>query len=480
MTRFIIHVQPDVSYIEQPLPAKAIAEINKHTSYELPGAWVSGRGPVRNYLFNRATQKFPTGLLQRVKSSIRKLGYKTKTKDYRKEIIIDDKRVLQAIEGLDYKPRHYQVDGIIEGIRYPYGLYWWPTGSGKTLLFSMLLVCYDTRALILTHRKELLYQLQRSISDITGREIGIIGDGHWAPRKWTVGIVNSFMQRDNLIADVKEYLNGIEYLICDEVHHLAAPSNWKIAKQCKNTRVRHGFSGTCFRTDNADLLLLAHTGDVISHYTTSYMIEDGWLSRPHIYRDIIETDGVNSGALFHKVETELIVNNKERNLKGCQFIYDKANENKQVLVMVKRVPHGRILKQMLMDKFDVEGRDIRFMNGSENTVVRERALKDYRYGVFPILIGTSIYDEGIDLPMIGAAANMAGGDSDIKTTQRLGRAIRKPVPEGDMDVNPEIECAVEYYDPMDKGHRFLKKHSINRQEVYEGEDAFVLKGEYNK
>ncbi|MHA1665988.1 MAG: Hint domain-containing homing endonuclease [Candidatus Thorarchaeota archaeon] len=821
--RFTIHVSANEAQVEQPLPFRVIREINKLTSYELPGAWVSGHGPQRAYLFRKQTQKFPSGLLKRVKKAIRRMGYKTRTKDYRAEVKIDEKKVLSIFDNLEYNPRYYQADGIIEGIRYPYGLFWWPTGchakgtkiimydgslkavedvrpgdkllgpdskprtvlslargfddlyeinplkgekfivnkdhmlslvrtneggrwskfagdienisvedylgksdwykhtrklyrsglvkfsgssklpldpyvlgillgdgcfrqstigvstadkeivdelnkkikkfglelkqrgkydyglssgikkkknlvkeiikelgllgcdssnkfipdiykrthvkyryellaglidsdgsteedkhqaeitsksftlasdiqflcrslglmaqinektintgeykgnvyfrvtisgdleninsrlkrkkitrkriakknvnrtsfltkylgegiyygfqlsgdhlymtddfivhhnSGKTFLFSMLLLCYNVPSLILTHRKELLYQIRDAVEDMTGKSCGIIGDGQWSPKKWTVGIVNSFMQRDNLIKEVSSYLESIEYLIIDEAHHLGAKSWWKIAKKCKNTHARHGFSGTCFRTDNADLLLLAHTGDVISHYTTTYMIEEGWLSRPHIYRDVT-IEKISSHSDWHTVENELIMNNKMRNRAGSQFIYDQAGEGKQVLVMVRRVPHGRILKQMLIGEFGVEPRDIRYMTGSEGTDTRKRALLDYKYGTFPILIGTSIYDEGIDLPTIGAAANMGGGKSDIKTTQKLGRAIRKIVPDGEMDVDPEIEQTVNYYDPFDKGHRFVKKHSNTRQEVYEGEEAFVLKGAYN-
>ena len=479
MKRFNIHVNADIGYVEQPLPSKVVAQINKVTSYELPGAWVSGRGPTRAYLFNRGNQKFPSGLLKRVRKAIKNSGFKTKTIDHRKEIIISDKKVLSIFDNLEHSPRLYQADGIIEGVRYPYGLFWWATASGKTFLFSMLLLCYDKPALILTHRKELLYQIKRSIEDLTGRDVGIIGDGHWAPKRWTVGIVNSFMQRDNLINNVKDYLSKIEYLVIDECHHLGASSWWKIAKQCKNTCARHGFSGTCFRTDNADLLLLAHTGDVISHYTTSYMIEEGWLSRPLIYSDkITYGKGVHTHSTWNQVENELIAHNPERNKKGCKFIYDNYSNGKQILVMVKRIEHGHIIKNMLISDFGVETRDIRYMSGSESTEVREKALMDYKYGTFPILIGTSIYDEGVDLPTIGAAANLSGGDSNIKTVQRLGRAIRKIVPEGELDVDPTIEQTIEYYDPIDNGHRFLKKHSKNRQKVYADEEAFVLKGEY--
>lgn len=480
MKRFKIHVRSDISYVEEPLPSKVISQINKVTSYELPGAWVSGFSPQRRYLFSRATQKFPSGLLKRVKKSIRKCGYKTRTIDYRKQVKIDDKKILSIFDNLDFSLRDYQAESVVDGVRYQHGLFWHPTGSGKTKLFTLLLLCYDKVTLVITHRKELLYQTKREIEQLTGREVGIIGDGNWAPRKWTVGLVNSFMRKDDLLKNVITYLEKIEYLICDEVHHLGASMWWKIAKQSRNTVARHGFSGTCFRTDNADLLLLAHTGDVISHYTSSYMIENGWLARPLIYRDKIKySNGVSSNSTWNQVEKELIVNNPERNRKGCRFIYDSYSEGGQILILIKRIDHGHIIKNMLQQDFGVEARDIRYMSGRESTEVREKALLDFKYGVYPILIGTSIYDEGIDLPTIGTGVNLSGGDSDIKTVQRLGRVIRKVVPDGELDVDPSVEQNVKYYDPFDTGHRFVKKHSKNRQKVYESEKAFLLKGEYS-
>lgn len=315
---------------------------------------------------------------------------------------------------------------------------------------------------------------------MTGREIGIIGDGHWQPRRWTVGIVNSFMTNDDLDrkSEVQQYLASVEHLIADEVHHLGASSWWKIAHACSNTRARHGFSGTCFRTDNADLHLLANTGDVISRYTTSQMIEWGWLSRPHIYMP--EVGGpVCHSTDWRVVEKEALANNDARNSTGCQFIYDRYNRGDQILAMVRLVPHGHAIKDMLTHAFGISQRDIRYMSGSNCTPAREKALADFRYGRFPILIGTSIYNEGIDLPMVGAGVNFAGGLGDIATVQRLGRVIRKKPDPALGDVNPEIEQVIKYLDFDDRGHKYTKKHARQRKKVYEDEPAFILRGAYD-
>jgi len=113
-------------------------------------------------------------------------------------------------------------------------------------------------------------------------------------------------------------------------------------------------------------------------------------------------------------------------------------------------------------------------NQKSNNFV-QKALKDFRAGEFSVLIGTSIYDEGIDIPAIGAGVNFAAGDSEIKTIQRLGRVIRRSKLPGDIDVDTSVSEDVYYMDFFDKSHKFVRKHSANRLEVYKGEEAFTVK-----
>ena len=134
-----------------------------------------------------------------------------------------------------------------------------------------------------------------------------------------------------------------------------------------------------------------------------------------------------------------------------------------------------IINKIFAREFGFDENDVRFMNGSESTEVRQKALKDFRAGEFSVLIGTSIYDEGIDIPAIGAGVNFAAGDSEIKTIQRLGRVIRRSKLPGDIDVDTSVSEDVYYMDFFDKSHKFVRKHSANRLEVYKGEEAFTVK-----
>lgn len=474
-TTYTIRVGAVKSKIVEEIPRDVLRAVDKKTSYKLPDAWTRPHWDDRVHLFSKRTRIFPSGLLKRVRKVLKTFG-DVRIVDKRPKYKPSIDEVNSLINDFKTNLRDYQIESIIEGIRRPYGLFWHPTGSGKTILFSALTKCYNVNALVLTHRQELLFQHQETMSNLLDEEVGIIGCGKFEPKRVTIGIINSLLSGLNSERN-KKFLESVGYLILDECHHLGSQTWVKLSELCTNTCARHGFSGTCFRSDNADLYLLANTGDVISQYTISYMIENGWLSRPNIY--IPKIDEMLYGNDWHVVEKELIQNNQTRNYMACEFINKQCEAGKQVLAMVRLVQHGDIIRDMLINEFNFEQQDIRFMNGTRAKEARKDALVDFRGNAYSVLIGTSIYNEGVDLPTIGAAVNLAGGDSEIATTQRLGRAIRKTRKEGEIDIDPEIEQQIDYMDFNDYGHKFLRRHSKNRIKFYESEASFnVIHGEY--
>lgn len=464
-----IRVETNRSRVLQVIPRDILRRIHKLTSYKIEDA-VTGE-PRTVFLFDRR-QSFPTGLLHRVNTVLKKTGHTVSVIDQREKYKLDTQKALQAIKSMPVTLRDYQAESVARGLQYPYGLFWHPTASGKTLQLSTLMKAYDLTTLVLTHRKELMYQLADEISKFTDREVGMIGDGNWTLKKFTVGIVNSFNDfgDDRKKRIVEKYLSKVRYLIIDECHHQASDTWVNVSKSCVNTVARHGFSGTVFRADGKDILILAHTGDVISKYTTQYMIDNGWLSKPIIYMpDVYMTRAVAQTSNWNKVESEYIMKNQDRNRIGCRFISERYEKGHQILVLVRLVKHGNIVKDMLVNEFGVENRDVRYMWGGADTFQRKAALRDFRAGKFQILIGSSIYNEGVDLPKIQSAVNFAGGNSDIATIQRLGRAIRKTRPEGAADVDTSEEQTIDYMDFYDQGHNFVLRHSQGRLRLYKDE-----------
>ncbi len=79
-----------------------------------------------------------------------------------------------------------------------------------------------------------------------------------------------------------------------------------------------------------------------------------------------------------------------------------------------------------------------------------------------IIIATSIFDEGIDIPHLETLIIAGGGKSAIKTTQRIGRVLRKfPGKSKAMVHDFADDC------------RWLKDHYKERRTIYEDDFEVV-------
>lgn len=432
-------------------------------------------------IYDKKSQTVPSGLANRVTNKLKELGYRIKLSDKRTVPIVDIEKMISRAKNFDSALRNYQIEGVLSGIENGNGLFDWCTGSGKTLTFSFLLMSYDKPSLILVNRKELMYQTARELSRMTGKEVGVIGDGVWNPKKWTVGIVNTLnkginSKKDYDIVRTMRFLDSVELFIGDEIHHLGAKT-WKgIAKACRNASARFGFSGTCFHPDSEDLFLVAYTGEIISSVSASRLIKEGYLARPHIYMPTKDSGMIEhrNYKSWHDMRKASIRDNELVNKSGINFVlkmYDKGLTC--IYFSGADIEHGQKIRERLILE-GVEPKDIRFMTGRESSEVRQKALKDFINKKFKILGGTTLYDEGIDVPHVNSGANFGQGNSEISTTQRIGRVLRKEKGAKDVDVNTSVEQIKYYWDPLNISNSVVARHSRFRKQIYEKQPEFKI------
>lgn len=441
-------------------------------------------------LFNVTKRLFPTGLKNRVINTIKEAGYKVLISDLRDK---PDKSPSEILDGLLEKAdefsvalRDYQIEGILAGIENQNGLFNWCTGAGKSILFLFLLLAYDTTSLILVNRKELMEQIASEIEEKTGRTVGIIGDGEWSPSKWTVGIVNTFNKHLNSGSQgqqsrARKYLEKVKMFVGDEIHHLGSDSWKEIAKACSKASVRFGFSGTCFHPDSEDIFLVGYTGEIISQVKYKDLVP-GYLSNMNIYMPVVEApDDLKTGMNWHQTRKYAIRENENVMESGMKFLKSMYNKGLTCIYFAgDDIQYGREIAKNLLD-FGIHPRDVRFMTGTEDSQTRRSVLNDFRNKKFQILGGTSIYDEGVDVPHVGAGANFGQGYSEIKTIQRLGRVLRKVKKHGDIDVDTSDIQLKYYWDPNNEANSITSKHSTFRKLIYEEQEVFkVLVGNYSK
>src|SRR3989449_10879737 len=136
-------------------------------------------------------------------------------------------------------PRPYQYEAVAallaasaHGVRRP--LLVLPTGTGKTIVFALLVQRRRGRSLILAHRDELIQQAVEKLRLVDPTlALGVVQavrDEHTAPV--VVASVQTLSRRTRLTRLVPDFPT----IVIDEAHHAPAPTYRRILEYCRAWR----------------------------------------------------------------------------------------------------------------------------------------------------------------------------------------------------------------------------------------------------
>lgn len=117
------------------------------------------------------------------------------------------------------------------------------------------------------------------------------------------------------------------------------------------------------------------------------------------------------------------------------------------MILVTKVEHGEILKNMS---------GWVYINGSSSKNDRNLAKNRMKSGTMDVLIATSIFDEGIDMPRVSAVIFAGAGKSKVSVVQRVGRILRP-------SDGKKTAIVVDFSDDF---HGMLIAQSNERKKVY--------------
>jgi superfamily II DNA or RNA helicase len=421
----------------------------KTGSYFAPQFGKSWDGQVR---FLTGANRLPIGLIQELLNLSIKNDIAVEFKNNRTTI----KPAIYPVKP-DLLPgitlRDYQVEATNKCIEYGQGIVKIATGGGKTSVITAVLKAYNAPALIVAGQINLVMQLYDRMLKYGFPEddVGIIyGDAQdFKDKKFIVSTIQSIMKYPEVYENAK-------LLIVDEVKHSQAASYVKLMKRCE-APVRLGFDATPFTYDDQvlDWTIKKCVGDVIYEKTTKDLIDMGLLVRPIIGMTHINNDPeIYQKMDYRTAYKELIVMNDKRN----QLIKRIVNqENGRILVLIREIEHGRQLQHLIPDST--------FLYGEIDSLERYNEIQNFvnckdKY----VLIGSTIFDEGIDFENgIDAIIIASAGKGFRKVVQRLGRALRK-----------NKKGFVSVYDFYDDGNEHLSKHSKSRYNIYKNEKHKVM------
>jgi superfamily II DNA or RNA helicase len=241
-------------------------------------------------------------------------------------------------------------------------------------------------------------------------------------------------------------------ILVSNCHLASADTFTKVLEACTGASFRFGLSGTPLDRSNIDnVKVKAQLGPVISEVRNSQLIELTVSSKPEITMLQINTPALDG--TYAEVYNQGIVENIDRNKLAVKITQQLLKDNHRVLLLVKRVKHGEILKKM----FKAKGIYTAFCYGESSEEERDKSIGDIRSGKSNILILSKIGQLGIDLPLLSAGFFLGGGKSTVEVLQSLGRYLRNP---------NEGENTILFYDFYDMEEKYLKAHSEIRKEIY--------------
>lgn len=381
-------------------------EIEKLLSYEKIGIDYM---PVRSWgvvkLFRIKSCSFPWGLLDKVLPVLTKYGYDVKVKCLRKS---------KPDTVFAPKLRGYQKEAVKALIKNNGGVLCMPTGSGKTFTCLNFLYQYNEKSLIICPTIELVKQWQRQVPP-------------------NVDVRTYQGLKDFSI------LKNYEIVVFDECHHVAAASLYRIAMKL-DEQIVIGLSATPYREDGEEMKMFGALGKIVYQISLRDLIDQGFLCDAVVDMSDVGHEDFDPYLSYQDIYKEYVVENVERNkmiVKKCLQYIDK-----KILLLVGQIDHGLKLKEML----DSKGFDSIFIHSK----AKDKCVDHH------VIIATSIFDEGIDLPEREVIIMAAGGKSSIKCTQRVGRVLR---------LHPDKDRAVvvDFFDNC----KYLVNHSKRRCELYE-------------
>ena len=309
-----------------------------------------------------------------------------------------------------------------------------PTGAGKTVTFAEIIRrAFPRRALVLAHRKELVYQARDKIATMTGWRVDVeMGDSRadmgcmfGGPR-----VVVSTIQTQSSGGDGGGRMTRFDprlfgVVVVDEGHHSTSPQWRRVLEWYTNGNPNIRVLGVTATPDRADEESLGQVYNTVAFdYEIADAINDGWLLP--VVQQMVNVQGLDfsqcrttagdlNGADLAKVMEY------EENLHRIVAPSIEIIGNKRTLVFSASVEHAERMAEMFNRHRPGMAA---WVCGSTPEEERDRINKDFRSGKIQIVCNCGIYTEGADFPAVEVVIMARPTKSRSLYAQMAGRALR--------------------------------------------------------
>lgn len=283
------------------------------------------------------------------------------------------------------------------------------TGRGKTEVAYAFIAAAKTRTLVVVHTQELYQQwIDRAAESVPGLSVGRIR-GH-ALEIEHVTIATAQTLRRYIRAGGK-FWRQFGCIIIDEAHHAAAETWEWILNMCP-AYYRFGLTASERRSDGREPLVKFNIGPVI--YKLKF--------KSPVPMTVIPVGTGHHARYSAQQYSRLvrdIVQDDERNQQIAELTRKAVEDDRTVLVLSRQIKHleaiAYYLEGWMVDHAVVTGRLVRSR--------RDNAILDMKNGDLRCILGTQLFEEGIDIPRLDCIV-LAYPGTAITVLQKVGRGSR--------------------------------------------------------
>jgi superfamily II DNA or RNA helicase len=377
-------------------------------------------------LFNAMNKTIYVGLLSHIQEFARQRDYTIEIDPSFADSEFSVKEAEDIIKKLKIpvtlKPREYQIEAFVHGVRKRRALLLSPTGSGKSLIIYLLTRYFRSRTLIIVPTVSLVHQMYsdfESYGFYSEKYIYKILSG--VEKQTEHPVVISTWQ--SIYKMPKQWFAQFDVCIGDEAHLFKAKSLTTIMTKLEKCKHKFGFTGTLDGTSTHKLVLEGLFGDVKKVTTTAELIEQKHLSEFSIKAIVLQYKEEERKLLkdytYHD-EIEWIVSNPARN----RFITNLALSLKgNTLLLFKFVEkHGEILYNKLNES---KKNGLFFVHGGVEGEEREDIRKIVDANDNAIIVASfGTFSTGVNIKNLHNIIFASPSKSRIRNLQSIGRGLR--------------------------------------------------------
>ncbi len=348
--------------------------------------------------------------------------------------------------------RDYQVETINKFIENPQCIQEIATGAGKTIITAALCQLVEPygRTITIVPNKSLVTQTEEDFV-ACNLDTGVYyGDRKEIGRFNTIATWQSLnvlekKSKDEHSTEFKEFIQGINTVIIDEVHMAKADVLKRLLTgPFAHCGIRWGLTGTVPKADYEFMGIKVSIGDVINKLPAKELQDKGVLANCHV--NVLQTQ---DHPQFKNYQEELkwLTTDNNRMTWIADTIKDISTSG-NTLILVDRISAGEILQKKLKDSV--------FISGSTKNTERKEHYDEVSTAQSKIIIATyGVASVGINIPRIFNLVLIEPGKSFVRVIQSIGRGIRKA----------EDKDKVQIWD-ITSSCKFAKRHLTQRKKFY--------------